>query len=83
MNGLLVGTPAEQRFDKGRFVLVPAIAANVSPKEIQEWRDSAARKCIIRMVNREAKDMQLIIGADTQSTKTWLELDGEEVGFRN
>ncbi|MCJ1355553.1 MAG: hypothetical protein MMC33_005545 [Icmadophila ericetorum] len=78
MNGLLVGTPAEQRFDKGRFVLVPAIAANVSPKEIQEWRDSAARKCIIRMVNREAKDMQLIIGADTQSTKTWLELDGEE-----
>ncbi len=79
LNGILMSTKADQLFDKGRYVKVPALDENATPEENREWHDDPSKPYKIRVVESNTDDMTKYID---DNKKTWAELDDELVEFR-
>ena len=81
LNGLILSTSAEQRYDKGLFVIVPELDEDATAHQVNEWHEMQAKPYKIRVVDHEAPNMKKFISPE--SRKTWADLDGEAVEFRN
>lgn len=80
LNGLILSTTAEQRFDKGQFVIVPALSDNATADQVEDWQNSTTKDYKIRVVDAEAANMRMFISPE--SPKRWVDLDNETVEFR-
>ncbi|MCJ1470987.1 hypothetical protein MMC07_009635 [Pseudocyphellaria aurata] len=78
-NGILMHSGAEERFDKGFFVIVPS-ANDESVEEIKAWHESTAKSYKIRVIDRDAKPMKTFLPSPMQK-KLWVDLDGQELQF--
>lgn len=81
-NGILIHSGAEERFDKGYFVIVPSTNDD-SAEEIEAWHKSTAKRYKIRVLDRDAKMMKLFLppSAMKDKSKAWVDLDGQELQF--
>ena len=79
-NGIMMCTPAEERFDKGHFVIVPAIKDSDSLAEIAHWNQTDPKSYKIRIIDAKAKGMNELVNGE--GSKRWFELDGKEVSFK-
>ncbi len=77
--GIIMSTSAEERFDKGRFVIVPALP-DATSDQTREWHENPSKPYKIREVELDTGEMTEYFD-DTD--KTWAELDGEPVDFQN
>lgn len=76
-NGLLMSTPAENKMDKGLFVIVPS-ANDESKTDVREWHLSHPKRYKIRVLDKDHKEMlELVPGSRTN----WAQLDGRELRF--
>lgn len=78
-NGMLIHGAAEERFDKGHFVIVPS-TNDESAEEIEAWHKSTAKKYKIRVIDRDAKMMKKFLPLPMEDKK-WVDLDGRELQF--
>ena len=78
-NGLLMSTLAENRMDKGLFVIVPS-ANDESEKDVREWHLSHPKRYKIRVLDKNHKDMLELIPGSNPKTN-WAQLDGRELQF--
>lgn len=60
-NGLLMMQEAEQRFDKGYFVIVPSVSDSTSAQEIAELHATDVKDYEVRIANPGAEGMDLAI----------------------
>lgn len=81
LNGILMSSAAESRFDKGYFVIVPRTSPNPSRAEVQDWHNWEPKEYQIRVLEPDVKEMNLFIS--TYSNKKWKELDGQPVTFKS
>ncbi|MCJ1392996.1 hypothetical protein MMC18_005868 [Xylographa bjoerkii] len=80
-NGIIMSSYAEQRFDKGFFVIVPMVADEDTPESIATWIKSEPKEYKIRVVNPQGANMATT--TTPQSNKTWNDLDGAPLVFRS
>ena len=79
-NGIIMSSSAEQKFDKGFFVIVPLVVDETSPAAIETWIKSEPKRYKMRVINPEGAKMGNYL---TPSSKTtWNDLDGRELIFR-
>ena len=83
LNGMVMSAGAEARFNKGLFVIVPALDEGAISEQIQEWHDTEDKPYKIRIVAPDAASMQNTIQSGLYYGKKWKELDGQPVEFRN
>ena len=79
-NRILMYDLAEEKFDKGYFVIVPYVADGASPAEIALWHASEPKRYKIRVVDKTGHKMNTRI--NSSSARVWNDLDGEEVTFK-
>lgn len=81
-NGILIHSAAEERFDKGYFVIVPS-TNDESAEEIEAWHKSTAKRYKIRVLDRDAKMMKMFLPPSAMKDKSmvWVDLDGQELQF--
>lgn len=79
-NGMLIRKDLEKRFDKYWIAIVPH-ADYTSTKEVQEWSKSEPQRWMIRVMNPKPQQMRGSLDWDPE--KTYLDLDGQELAFRN
>ena len=79
-NGILMYDVAEEKFDKGFFVIVPHVADDASPAETALWHASEPKRYKIRVVDKTGNKMNTRISSN--SARVWNDLDGEEVTFK-
>jgi HNH endonuclease len=82
-NGILMSQDAEERFDKGLFVIVPDINDSSSQIETNRWNNSNPREYKIRVLNPESAQMTKLIGFDPSPRRRWNDLDGQRLQFRS
>lgn len=80
-NGMIMDTRAEKKFDKGLFTIVPLVSDEPSDAETAAWHASDPKRYKIRVTDPKAAGMSAEI--DVGVPRTWIDLDGEEVTFRN
>ena len=80
-NGLIMDTRAEKKFDKGLFTIVPLVSDEPSDAETAAWHASDPKMYKIRVTDPKAAGMSAEI--DVGDPRTWNDLDGEELSFRN
>ena len=80
-NGMIMDTRAEKKFDKGLFTIVPLVSDEPSDAETAAWHASYPKRYKIRVTDPKASGMSAKI--DVGDPRTWIDLDGEEVSFRN
>ena len=81
VNGILWSYAAEERFEKGQFIVVPDMSDMASEAEIQAWHASKPREFRIRVVRPGAEEMQMIVKPG--SSKQWKDLDNTRLRFRS
>lgn len=75
-NGLILSTAVEERIAKGHLVLVPNIADQFSDKDVEEWANSEPKSFKIRVLQSNAKGMDLFHPCGEDAQRTWNDLDG-------
>lgn len=80
-NGMIMDTRAEKKFDKGLFTIVPLVSDKPSEAETAAWHASDPKRYQIRITDAKAPGMSAKI--DVGDPRTWNDLDGKEVSFRN
>lgn len=82
-NGIIMSAPAEERFDKGLFVLVPDVDST-SQHSVDIWNASTPKEYKIRVLNKDDPLMQRAFTIDGPKQKEkWIDLDGRRVAFRS
>ena len=76
-NGILWSTRAEERFEKGLFVIVPDVPDQPTEEQLHTWQASDPKEYKIRVLNPKHKLMELDI-----RDKTWADLDNERLYFK-
>jgi len=79
-NGLLMRKDLEKRFDKHWIAIVP-LADYTSAEEVQEWSKGEPQRWKIQVMNPKPQQMRDELDWDTK--KTYLDLDDQELAFRN
>lgn len=81
LNGMLVSQTVEEIIDKGFLVIVPRVPDDPTSAQISLWNSSNPKEYKMRIIDRDqARYKQRI---SRQIDKTWQELDGSDVEFRN
>jgi len=80
-NGILMSTRAEERFDKGLFVIVPDVNDPASQHDIDKWNASEPKEYKIRVLDKDSQLMKAPVQA--HRPENWIDLDGQRVEFRN
>ena len=80
VNGIMMLDIAEEKFDKGYFVIIPLLPESATGKDIQSWHDNNPKDYMIRVINPNGKSMNHSI--HPSSNKTWNDLDGQKVQFK-
>ena len=81
LNGMLVSKKVEEVFDKGFLVIVPRVPDDPTSAQISLWNSSDPKEYKMRIIDRDqARYKQRI---SRQIDKTWQDLDGSDVEFRN
>ena len=76
-NGILWSTRAEERFEKGLFVIVPDVPNQPTKEQLDTWEASDPKEYKIRVLNPEHELMVLGVRG-----KTWADLDNERLYFK-
>jgi hypothetical protein len=71
---------AEERFDKGLFVIVPTVDDPVSQHDIDAWSASEPKEYKIRLLDKECPLMKRFL---EHRPEKWINVDGKLVEFRN
>ena len=78
-NGITWSTEAEDRFERGHFVIVPDIVDKPTQQEVDTWEASDPREYKIKVLNPGNNAMQCLI---LDSGKIWADLDNERLKFK-
>lgn len=78
-NAILMISSAEERFDKGLFLIVPFVL-NDSFAEIQRWHKNEPKEFRIRVCEPKAPAMQFYIPG---TKRMWVDLDGNRLAFKS
>jgi hypothetical protein len=80
LNGLVISSHIETKFESGLFAIVPDVPDEPTPDDLQQWHNSRPREYKLKIINKDAKILaQMIPYVD----KTWKELDGKKLEFRS
>ena len=78
-NGILMSKLAEERLEKGYYVIVPDVSVDAPLLEIRTWHKMEPKEYKIRVVDSKRQEMQQYISPSSQ--ETWNDLDGRRVTF--
>ena len=79
-NGIMMHTEAEDRFDKGFFVIVPSVN-DESAEAYKAWHQSDVKAYKIRVVDTKASKMNRFLPLPGDRRK-WIDLEGQDLQFK-
>jgi hypothetical protein len=81
LNGIIMSSTIEAKFDQGFFVIVPRFPENPSVSEVSAWNSSHPKEYKVRIIDMKHEVIDHVILPD--SPQTWRDLDGTNVEFRS